>query len=179
MVKLLIGFVVAIAVAYIALFQPYVILEENRLTAQPVTVKTIFVNVTGDPLCAKLYKLDESVSGKLVASKEPLYLALPQDIPSPEDGAQAYSDNLFIVTGYPYEWIEKNRLTGATKITQSYRFDVIAWEIVAPYKIWAGQWGEGVSIDAATAVEPISHRFDGDHSDPGVFVKRNYVDCLQ
>jgi hypothetical protein len=135
--------------------------------------------VTGDPLCAKLYRLAGTDKKKPVAGQEPLFLALPDSIPSPEDGKLAYTDNVFIIKGYRYQFVRNNKLTGESKFTPSHRFDVVAWEVIAPYKIWKKTSStEGSAIEAETKTEPVSHQFNNTDHDPDQFTKGNYVDCL-
>ena len=172
--------IAAVVAGYFYLFQPHITFKEVRVSNEPEKVKAVFVNVTGDPLCAKLYKLERMDNDKPVASNEPLFLALANDIPSPEDGKLAYTDNIFILKGYSYRFEEHNKLTQSTKTSPSHRFDVITWEVVPPYK----QWKEGTPsgdamVEAETATEPVSHRLSKTDDNPTQFVKGNYVDCLR
>ncbi|MHC4192299.1 MAG: hypothetical protein ACYSUB_21940 [Planctomycetota bacterium] len=172
--------VAVIFAGYLYLFRPHITLQEVRISNNPETVKAVYVNVTGDPLCAKLYRLGGTDNNKLEASKEPLFLALPNSIPSPEDGKLAYSDNVFIIKGYRYQFVQNNKLTGESKFTPSHSFDVVAWEVMAPYKIWKKMSSTGGSaIEAETRTEPVSHQFDNTDHDPNQFTKGNYVDCLR
>lgn len=166
-------------VGYGYLFQPHITFEEVRISNKPQEIKAVYVNITGDPLCAKLYRLERMEKGKPVASDEPIFLALPKDLPSPEDGKLAYSDNLFILSGYRRQFEERNKLTGKLKASPSNRFDVIAWEVIPPYKQWRKKdSGSTTPVKAITATTPVRYQTANTDHSPTQFVKGNYVDCL-
>lgn len=172
--------VVAILAGYFYLFKPQMTFEEVRASDKPEEVKAVFVNVTGDPLCAKLYVLDHMDNDKPVASNEPLFLALPNGMPSPEDSNLAYTDNIFILKGYRYQFEERNKLTKNTQTSASHRFDVISWEIVPPYTKWkSGSSSGNDMVETEKATEPVSHQFSNQDNSPNLFTKGNYVDCLR
>ena len=103
---------VAVILGYCYLFQPHITFKEVRNSNKPQEIRAVYVNITGDPLCAKLYRLERMEKGKPIASNEPIFLALPKNLPSPEDGELAYSDNLFILSGYRYQFEQRNILSG-------------------------------------------------------------------
>lgn len=143
-------------------------------------VKAVYVNITGDPLCAKLYRLDRIEKGKPVSSDEPIFLALPKGLPSPDEGELAYSDNLFLIKGYRYQFKKRNKLTGNSKTSPSNRLDVIAWEVIPPYKKWKnGDSGNSTPIEAVTASTQVKYQMESSDHRPSQFVKSNYVDCLR
>ena len=165
---------------YIFLFQPHVSFEEVRISNQLKEVNAVFVNVTGDPLCAKLYKLDRMDNNKPVASDTPFFITLPDGAPSPIGGNLGYADNIYVLRGYAYQYEEKNLLTGASNTMPSYRFDVIAWEIKTPYKKWKEPAPNEVgSIESKISTDPVSFQFtDTDHN-PSQFIDNNYIDCFR
>lgn len=117
---------------------------------------------------------------KPVASVEPIFLALPEDLPSPDEGELAYSDNLFLIKGYRYQFKEHNKLTGKSKTSPSNRLDVIAWEVIPPYKKWKnGDSGNSTPIETVTASTPAKYQMESSDHRPSQFVKGNYVDCLR
>lgn len=169
-----------IVVGYCYLFQPHIAFVEVRISKKPNEMKAIYVNVTGDPLCAKLYRIERMKGDEPIAGNEPLFLALPKGMPSPEDGKFAYSGNLFLIEGYGYQYEERNKLTGKIKTTPSNRFDVIAWEVIAPYKVWKNSDpGNNTPRGAITAATPVANRMESSDQSPSQFIKGNYVDCLR
>lgn len=164
---------------YLYLFQPHITFEEVRVSNQPGNVTAVFVNVTGDPLCAKLYKLDHMDNHKPVASKDPLFIALPNLAPSPVRGNLGYADNIYSLKGYNYQYVTRNRLAGTTKTRPSHRFDVIKWEIVTPYKKWKDSGPEGKTMaKAVISSESVAYEFNSTDHSRNQFVSDNYVDCL-
>lgn len=179
-IVLLLIVAVTLIVGYFYLFQPHMTFKEVRISSKPDEVDAVYVNVTGNPSCAKLYRLESMDNGKPVASDDPLFLAMPKGLPSPEDGKLACSDNLFLIKGYGYQFEERNKLTGHSKITPSNRFDVVAWEVITPYKIWKdGVPGSKSAIDVMIATTPVQHQIEKTDHHSGQFVKGNYVDCLR
>ncbi|MBT1064087.1 hypothetical protein KJY73_10910 [Bowmanella sp. Y26] len=159
------------------LFQPFSSFSEERLSSQPERVTVVYVTVTGDPQCTKLYKLDSWQDNKPIASKEPVLLALPERLPSPEDGDYAYADNVFELTGFRYQFQESNRLTGSVAVRPSNRFDLVAWTIVTPYKRW-----KTVTTDPndpfETSNQPLDFSVEEGGFEPEDFTKVNSIDCL-
>lgn len=172
--------VAAVTAGYFYLFQPHITFQEVRVSNQPEEVKAVFVNVTGEPLCAKLYKLERMENDKPVAGNDPLFLALANDMPSPDEGKLAYTDNVFILKGYSYRLEEHNKLTKSTRTSPSHRFDVISWNVVPPYKQWKNGSPSGdAMVEAETATEPVSHQLSTTDYSPNQFSKSNYMDCLR
>jgi hypothetical protein len=177
-VLLLIVVVLIVGLCY--LFQPHIAFEEVRMSNTPFEIKAVYVNVTGDPLCAKLYRLERMEGSKPVASDKPIFLALPKGLPSPDEGKFAHSDNLFLINGYSYQFKERNKLTGNSKSSPSNRVDVIAWEVIPPYKKWKkGDPGNTTPLEAETASTPVKYRMKSSDHRPSQFTKGNYVDCLR
>ncbi len=177
-VLLLIAVVLIVGFCY--LFQPHIAFEEVRISNTPFEIKAVYVNITGEPLCAKLYRLERMEGSKPVASGEPIFLALPKGLPSPDEGELAYSDNLFLVKGYRYQFKERNKLTGKSKTSPSNRLDVIAWEVIPPYKKWKnGDIGNSTTLEAVTASTTVKYRMQSSDHRPSQFIKGNFVDCLR
>ena len=174
-----VSIVVVITVGYFYFFQPHITYKEVRVTYESEEIKAVYVNVTGDPLCAKLYILDHMENNKPVASKEPLFLAMPMGIPSPEDGGLAYSNNIFVFKGYRYQLKENNKLTNSSEELNSHRFDVIAWSVVTPYKKWKVKTNVEEINEPEIFVEPVSYKLDDTYHTSSQFVKGKYVDCLR
>lgn len=177
-VLLLIAVVLIVGFSY--LFQPHIAFEEVRMSNTPFEIKAVYVNITGDPLCAKLYRLERMEGRKPVASDKPIFPALPKGLPSPDEGELAYSDNIFLIKGYRYQFKERNKLTGNSKTSPSNRLDVIAWEVIPPYKQWKnGNSGSTRPVEVITATTPVKYQMVNTNHDPSRFVKGNYVDCLR
>lgn len=171
---------VTLIVGFCYLFQPHLAFEEVRISDKPDEIKAVYVNITGDPLCAKLYRIERIEDGIPVSSDEPIFPALPENLPSPEDGKTAYSDNLFLIKGYRYQFKERNKLTGHSKTSPSNRVDVIAWEVIPPYKRWKDMDSDNSTLsEAETASTPVKYQMKSSDHHPSQFVKNNYVDCLR
>ena len=56
----------------------------------------------------------------------------------PSIGRVAKSGTRFLLIGYPYTELNRNRFTGKVEEQRSERFDVIEWHVVTPYFIWDG-----------------------------------------
>lgn len=164
--------VVLIAAAgYFYFFKPYISLSEVRASSDPVELTAVFVNVTPDPSCIKLYKLDRMDDNVPVASNEPIVLALPEGMPSPENGKLAYSDNVFTLKGYSYKYVERNKFNNESNTSPSHRFDVIAWTVVPPYKMWKeSDPGGDSAAEAETSSGPVSHKIKSNDHSPDEFI---------
>ena len=173
----LIIILLVLLVGFVYLFEPYIDLSRERVSSKPSDVNAIYINVTGDASCAKLYKLSNNAISKVTS--EPLFLALPFNMPSPEDGEWAYADNVFRLKGYEYIWVEKNYLTNTRKETPAARFDVISWEIVTPYKRWESVNKEGGSTAFEESNEIVAYNIKNNDHNPNNFRFRSYIDCLK
>lgn len=156
------------------LFKPYINIEEVRTSNQLKVINTVFVNLTGDASCAKLYRY---VGDDISSISSPIFSALPEGIPPPDEGPTAYSNNIFKLTGHEYHFVMKNILTGSTASQISNRLDVISWEIVPPYKIWTEKTDKDGILLAETKSDSVAYSLDGDTYEPNLFSKANYNDC--
>lgn len=180
--KIVLLLIVAVTffVGYLFLFQPHITFKEVRISSKPDEIVAVYVNITGNPSCAKLYRLERMENGKPVASDDPIFLTMPKDLPSPEDGKLACTDNVFHMKGYGYQFEQHNKLTGHSRITPSNRFDVVAWEVITPYKIRKDSVSaSNASIEVMTATTPVQYQLEQTDHHPDQFVKDNYVDCLR
>ena len=166
--------VLVLAGIIVFLFKPYETLEEERTTNKLKTINTVYVNYTGDPLCAKLYQHKDGDISKITT---PIFLAIPEGMPSPDDGSTAYSNNVFNITGYEYKFVKRNLLTGNAEYSDSNRFDVISWKIVPPYKVWSNKTDKDGILLTEVKNQPIAYKFDSDNHAPDLFRKGNYIDC--
>lgn len=156
------------------LLKPYERLEEVRTSNQLNAINAVFVNFTGDASCAKLYRYKD---GNISMISSPIFPALAGNMPPPDDGPTAYSDNIFKLTGYDYQFIKTNLLTHNKISQKSNRFDVVSWEIVPPYKVWTEKTDEDGVILVETKSDPIAQSLDIKTFEPGLFQKANYIDC--
>jgi hypothetical protein len=167
-------FFLALTGVVVFLLKPYEIIEEVRTSDHPAKVNAVFVNFTGDASCAKLYRYAGS---NISAISSPIFPALPEEIPPPDEGLIAYSNNIFKLTGYEYQLVKKNLLTGSTVSQTSNRFDVISWEIVPPYKIWTEKTDKDGILLAETKSDLLAYSLSNSAYKPDLFRKGNYTDC--
>ncbi len=167
--------VLTIFVLLFFLVKPYESYREVRNNPGPVIIMAKFENVTGDPGCAKLYTRSASNGA---AGQQPVFPALPEGMPAPDDGPYAYQGNAFELTGFTYDWVFTNKITGSERHKKSARFDVIKWKLSQPYTVWAsaGEGDEAPSIEKR--YEPIMYEFKSSDYSAGHFKLGNYVDCL-
>ena len=164
---------------FVYLFEPYITLDRERVSTTPIEIETIYVNVTGEPGCAKLYKLDMTNKQNPVTTNFPVFLYLPDDMASPENGNYSYSDNMFTLKGYEYKWVKKNLVTGKNVEYPAERFDVIYWRIHPPYKIWASMENSDQLAEGITSNYPIEYVYKSTEYNSAKFVGRNSIDCLK
>ena len=139
-----------VVAVFIALTKPYMEYGYGRVDNQPVTIEVEYINVTGDPLCTKLYKV---INGEV--SDEGIFPNIPSDIPDPHDVAELTDGDRLSLTGYLYEWQEKNLITGNTQHRSVNQIDVISWQ-------------QGNHLVYKSSLKGISG---------SQFSKRNYTDC--
>lgn len=164
-----------IFVMLIFLFKPYESFHEVRNNTGPITITAKFENVTGDPGCAKLYT-GNTRNGS--SDLQPVFPALPDGMPAPDDGPYAYQNNVFELTGFTYDWVFLNKITGLEQRERSGRFDVIKWKLFQPYTVWVktGADNEGRATEKRYA--PIMYDYKSSDYSPANFTLGNYVDCL-
>jgi len=164
-----------IILVYIYFAKPYETFSENRESVDPVVITVEFVNVTGDPNCTKLYiKEPELGATKGLA----VFPAIPDSIPSPDEGDYAYAGNVFKLTGYTYEWVFHNSITGAEYSKRSERFDVAKWEIMTPYTIWSDRHGVDGEPLNKTIMTPLAYEAVENNMRSEKFKMSNYINCL-
>ena len=162
-------------VAMIIVLKPYETFQERRVGTSQIQILVEYVNVTGDPGCTKLYLLKSKSTKK---SDLAIFPAVPKIIQSPDDGEYAYDGNNFKLTGYPYEWVFHNLITGEERSLRSPRFDVVKWEINVPYTVWSEEQGEDGEPLTEKRSLPLTFEFKMDDQVPVIFKMNNYVDCL-
>lgn len=160
---------------FVYLWAPYVAVEELRLGQTPQAMTLEYVNVTGEPGCTKFYR----VSHDAVDDSQPVFPAHTADMPALDEGVYSYHGNRFLITGYPYQYVRKNWLTGVVTTRESHRFDVISWRIETPYTVWSGKDdAEGTTLSEIRtekreyAVFQSQLAAENFHSD-------NYIDCMK
>ena len=176
--KHIIRIVLVIFFAELAIYSlnPFENIIEQRASNNVETIKVIYVNITGNDNCAKLYKVADS-------PKEAVFPAYPQVIESIEETKLAYSDNVFILKGYSYNWVTKNSLTGSKVTEKSPRFDVIEWQVITPYTIWTEKTDKDGMVLAEKSSEPKKYKIEKyeieTESNNAVFIKENTIDCMK
>ncbi len=157
------------------LIKPYESFREVRNNPDPVTIMAKFENVTGDPGCAKLYT--KSVKNG-VTGQQSVFPALPEGMPAPANRPYAYQGNVFELTGFAYDWVFTNKITGSKRHKKSGRFDVIKWRLLQPNTVWASA-GEGDEAPKTeTRYEPVIYEYISSDYSSRNFKLGNYVDCL-
>lgn len=116
----------AFAALVIYLSEPLVKVTEMRAASIPQTV-----GVTWIINCGTTYYIGENEK-----RYDP---QVPNGGLEPVVKPVMYSGTEFVMTGYPYKEIHKNRLTGYEYEIRSERFDVIEWHIVPPYIALQGE----------------------------------------
>lgn len=162
---------------YVFVMQPYIVLEEVRVSDKPETVAAVYVNITGEPYCTKLYRVASNKGKKTADMNKPLFPALPVDIPAPDDDSHAYHDNVFILIGFSYKIVVKNLITGDEKARRSPRFDVTAWKLAPPYTKWTNRQNQAGEILTEQGNELLEFGTKVDTSNNSKFDLKNYVDC--
>ena len=178
MKKALVVFMVMFCVCvllYLYLAKPYESLREVRRGEAAVTFFAEYVNVTGDPNCAKLYVTNTELNtvGQLA-----VFPAVADGLPAPDDGSYAYHGNRFKITGFPYDWIRSNSITGFEQRAPSRRVDVVKWELIAPYSIWVSSDDETVAAGSEIVQEPLINQLQNIDVPISEFRMSNYIDCL-
>jgi hypothetical protein len=167
--------VLIIFVLLFFLVRPYESYREVRNNPGPVTIMAKFENVTGDPGCAKLYT--KSIKNG-ETGQQPVFPALPEGMSAPDDGPYAYQGNVFELTGFTYDWVFTNKITGSERHKKSGRFDIIKWRLLQPYTVWETAGGEDEAPSIEKRYEPIMYVFNSPDYFAGNFKPGNYVDCL-
>jgi len=176
--KLFIAFLsitVFLLLVFLVVAKPYETIYEQRVSTVPVNLVVEFVNVTGDSNCTKLYVTD---SDSDIKNGSALFPSTPDNIPAPDDGVYAYAGNVFKLTGYAYEWVFRNAITGNENKKNSRRFDVIKWEIRSPYTIWSERQGADGEPLIEKVTTPLVYEFKSEDYRPALFKMNNYIDCL-
>lgn len=160
---------------YLILMKPYESLHQVRRDGPPVTLLAEYVNVTGDPNCTKLYVASPD-SGS--STQHAVFPAFPVDLPVPDDGIYAYHGNQFELTGFQYEWVLRNGITGSEQRMPSRRIDVIHWELLQPYSVWLPAATEDYPPSIEKRDNPVSPGNKSGVYPADSFGVENYLDCL-
>ncbi len=141
---------IVISAAFVWLTTPYMSYETNRSTNEIVTITAEYLNITGDPLCSKLYEI---IDGE--TSDKAIFPNMPKDIPDPHDMTVLKDGDRLKIRGYRYQWKARNLITGNIEARPAGMVDVVAWE------------------------GPDNLHFNSAFSDApaGQFSRRNYTDC--
>lgn len=164
---------------FVYLLEPHIELNRERASAKPIEIDTIYVNVTGEPGCAKLYRLDTGSKQTQVVTKIPVFVYLPEGMPSPVEGNYAYADNKFTLNGYEYKWVKKNAITGEIVEYPAARFDIVNWRLHVPYKLWTSLAPSKQAPDVKTSIDPVEYTYESSKLDVEYFVGQNSIDCLK
>jgi len=164
-------FVLLFIAAAFYMLVPLESLYEVRVTNKIESISVKYINVTGEPNCAKLYEV-------LDGADSAVFTAYPVTVPAIEETSLAYSGNVFNIKGYRYNWVRENKLTGNKKITKSNRIDVSAWEVETPYTLWSDELDKDGMQLVIKSEEPVKHVFKDDSGNNELYRKDNFIDCL-
>lgn len=176
--------------AYVYFAEPYLVFEERRVSDQPETFEVTYKSGTcpkpvGEPCVVSKFDAVTARSTKIVdgvphttVEHSSLILALPLAIPCPEDTGLAVDGNEFLVTGYPYESVEKNILTGSRRDLWKLRIDVVAWEVVGPYAV-SGENGMQENMTGPVVHEMLGDDRSLDHFPSADSWQERNANCLE
>ncbi len=136
--------IIALALAaYVMLFQPHIRVEHLRQSEQVETLRATWVAWA----CGGEERITEVLDNAGNIANSPLSIRVPKGVPHPEYSAAAHPGNVFWLTGYRYQTIQTNRITGYQVFLPSFRFDAIRWWVEAPYQSYTDD-GRSISVDA-------------------------------
>ncbi|GAB1258519.1 hypothetical protein NBRC116494_30210 [Aurantivibrio plasticivorans] len=117
----LIAVLVVVAIGLVFLTQPYNAIHFERSSNEPVTLSAKFLNATDDPLCTNIYVGDEATGFSGVLPR------FPSDLPDLHSTDSVEFGESVELTGFQYEWVKRNKITGAEVRKPTGRMDVLAW----------------------------------------------------
>lgn len=165
---------IALGVAgWFVLVHPNAQIVETRTSSAPESILVEYVNDTCDPYAPRLYEVVAGSGIQAQLAERPLSLALPVDLASPEDSQLAYSGNRFILVAYRYRRTLRGFLVGTRSEEPSPRVDLVAWKVVAPYRVWSTE----VPGESQTRQETVQQTTSVEHS-ASHFVLQKYNDCF-
>lgn len=164
------------------LFPTRLFSEEIRNTSTPQTIIVEYMSYSCGDFYPRLYKetRDKRISPHEFENEKEMrqravLLALPPDLFSPEDVEQSVGGNRFILRGYSYKKISFDPSTGQKMEEPSRRFDLISWEIIAPYKVFV-RVKDGVQLVQKSF--PVQYSVDETKLTPKDFKMSRYDGCL-
>ncbi len=110
-----------------------------------------------------------------ILADEPFQLALPDQVPSPEDSVAAVPGNRFLLRGFRHNSVSRNRITGATTTQPSLYLELMEWEAVAPYRVWSHDVDGGPVTVPET--KPVHYKFKADVGNEPMFIAVGYGGC--
>ncbi len=171
---------------YVYFAESYLVFEEERVSDEP---ETITVRLAGSQrrrkgekvfVCPYVDEVTETLSAQTDERTSHLALAFPAGLPSPQNSELAVNGNTFQLTGYRFENHRKNILTGEVQNPPTSfprRFDVIAWEVVAPYAVMGSEDGSGESAILEDQTSPVRHQMEKGDTSSGQFEFPENLPC--
>ncbi len=138
----------AAAAFAIWLFVPFTISEYVRVSEMPRQIRAQYIDIQGDPLCTKLYLIDES--GQVGHG---IFPRVANDIPDPNKMPSLQNGDQITLEGYFYEWKKTNKITGNIITKPVYQIDVISWS------------------------DSYANHYKSAERNPDKFSAENYTDC--
>ncbi len=165
---------------YVALVKPYLTRELLRTSDRPQELLVEYVAETCDPYAPRLFELAKKEgTAEPSRAEKGVTLALPSDLSSPEDTDWAFPGNRFVLTGYRYRQVIRNRITGQTEARPASRIDLVAWRSLIPAKRWEKS-PDGSSPQPISLDQPVVHQTQAGEPAQAAsqFQPRKYNDCL-
>ena len=148
--KLALAFVfiiVSIILTFFYLLDFHLEAEHIRLNDKIVTIQAVYLNMTGDPICTKIYREDNGAG---------VVTNIPTDVPNPNYSGELINNDKLYLKGYMYKWQETNIITG--NIIEERDINVI--DVI--------EWGVNNKTQHKTEMKSFYE---------GNFVSDNYTDC--
>ena len=182
----------SLAGLYIFVSEPYWRYRETRHSAEPETITVIYwgYQQIGDhpdigycPHFTQRFLERVRMTNGTFASLRidlALSLAFAYGSPSPEDEGLTVGGNQFRITGYRYDGFEVNVLTGRQRKVPypPQRFDVVTWEVMAPYGIFGRATDSAEREIVESDTESKSYSLEGPDDGPEQFAVPEDRFCL-
>jgi len=151
-IRLTLAIFLVLAIFFLLLLKPYkkYDLVRNKNTD---TLIVEYQNYTGDPICTKLYLVDNGTTSAIGILPH-----LPNDLIDPHSTDLSEGDKIELY-GFRYAWEEKNLITGKVVKKRSGRFDLISWKKIS------GESNNRLHTTLKKNIDKIS------------FENKNYTDC--
>ncbi|MCP4342865.1 MAG: hypothetical protein GY799_29280 [Desulfobulbaceae bacterium] len=139
--------IASIVLAFCYLLEMHMDGKHIRLNDNIVTIQAVYLNMTGDPKCTKIYREDNGAA---------IFTNIPADLPNPNCSDELVNNDKLYLKGYMYKWQKINKIT--RNIVDERDINVI--DVI--------EWGVNNKTKHKTAMKSF---------DESNFVSDNYTDC--